>query len=382
MIHDSDPVALARALIATPSVNPRIEAGGAGEAAVASLAAEWLAAWGFATDRVDAEPGRTSIIARYRRGGGPRLILNGHLDTVGVAGMTVPPFDAELRDGRIYGRGACDMKAGVAALLAAARDAVRAGRVRGELIVALVADEEHASLGLEAALEAGLEGDVAVVCEPTSLAIMPAHKGFAWIDVRFRGRAAHGSRPDRGIDAIRHAGHFLARLDRIERRIVDRPAHPLLGHGSLHAGTIEGGSAPSVYPDACRVILERRTIPGEPHDAPLAEVEALLDELRGEIPSFDAQASLDLLRPATEVPGDAPIVRELAEAARETGIAPELRGMTAWVDAALLNEAGIPAICFGPGRIEDAHSADESVDAAEIGTARDVLFRFIHRFLR
>ncbi len=378
---EADAVELTRMLVRTPSVNPVLEEGGTGEAAIARLVADWLEAWGFTVETVEPEPGRPSVVARHRRGEGRALVLNGHLDTVGVRGMAVAPFDAEVRDGRLPGRGACDMKAGIGALLAAARDAVRDGRYRGELVVALVADEEHASIGTSAVLAAGLRADGAVVCEPTSLAIMPAHKGFAWIDVEFRGRAAHGSRPDRGVDAIRHAGRLLTALGELEARLSARPAHPLLGGGSIHAGTIAGGSAPSVYPDACRLVLERRTLPGELPGAALEEIEELLTAVRTREPELNAEARLGLERPGSDVPVEAPIVRALGSALRDCGREPEVRGMTAWVDAALFNGAGIPAVCFGPGRIEDAHSADESVAVAEIGVARDVLYRFIHDFL-
>lgn len=377
----ADAVALTRALVTVPSVNPALEPGGAGEAGVAELAAGWLEGWGFSVERTEFAPGRASVVARVRRGGGRRLVLNGHLDTVGVAGMTVPPFGAEIRDGRLYGRGACDMKAGIAALLAAARDAVREGSFRGELIVALVADEEHASLGMQAVLDEGLKADAAVVCEPTGLAVMPANKGFVWLDVSFRGRAAHGSRPDRGVDAIRHAGRFLAALDEIDAALTAAPAHPLLGHGSLHAGTIQGGTAPSIYPASCDLVLERRTLPGEDPAGVVAAIQAVLDRLRAEVPGFDATLTPGLARPATEVPVDAPIVQALLAALAETGQPQVVAGMTAWVDAALLNEAGIPAVCFGPGSIEDAHSADESVPIAEIHAAHAVLRALIRGYL-
>ncbi|HEX7051073.1 MAG TPA: ArgE/DapE family deacylase [Longimicrobiales bacterium] len=377
----ADAVALTEALVGIPSVNPVLEAGGAGESEIAARVAEWLEGWGFAVETIEAGAGRPSVVGRVRRGMGRRLVLNGHLDTVGVAGMSVAPFAAERRGGRLYGRGACDMKAGVGALLAAARDAVRACRFRGELLVVLVADEEHASRGLAAVLDAGLEADGAVVCEPTSLAVMPAHKGFVWLDIEFRGRAAHGSRPERGVDAIRHAGRFLARLDELEAALRARPAHPLLGHGTVHAGTIAGGSAPSVYPDVCRLVVERRTLPGETAASARAEVEALLEELRAEIPALDAVVAVALARPGTEVDETSPLLQALDAALRETGRAPVRAGMSAWVDAAWFNEAGIPAICFGPGSIEDAHSPDESVAESEILAARDVLEALIHGYL-
>ena len=371
---------LAAALVAVPSVNPALEEGGTGEGEIAALCAGWLREWGFSVEVVESGPGRPNVLARLRRGAGPRLLLYGHLDTVGVAGMTVSPFGADVRDGRLWGRGAADMKGGVAAVLVAAREAARAGRFHGELIVALVADEEWASEGMDALVAAGLTADGAVVCEPTELAIMPAHKGFAWMEVVFRGRAAHGSRPDEGVDAIRHAGHFLARLDEIEAELAARPAHPLLGHGTIHAGTIHGGTAFSVYPAECRVGIERRTLPGETAESAAGQLRALLERLRPQIPALDATVVPGLARPGTEVDPDSPLARALATAIAAGGRRPAFRGMTAWVDAAILNEAGIPALCFGPGSIAAAHTADESAPVAEIDEAADVLGRLIHEF--
>ena len=371
---------LLRALVATPSVNPSIEEGGEGEGAIAQLAADWLRSWGFAVEVVEAAPGRPNVLGRLRRGGGPSLILNGHLDTVGVAEMTVPPFAAEIRDGRLHGRGACDMKAGVAALLAAAREAAK-GDFSGELIVALTADEEEAGIGCRRLVEDGLEADAAIVCEPTGLAIMPAHKGFAWVAVDFHGRAAHGSRPDRGIDAIRHAGQVLARLDELEGTLTQRRRHPLLGHGSIHAGTIRGGTAPSVYPSSCRLILERRTLPGESAAAARSEVEYLLGQLRSDAPSLKADLEVTLHRNGSEIPTDHPLVMGLAGALDRTGVEPRIEGMTAWVEAVAFNESGTPALCFGPGRIEDAHSTDESVEVAQVEVAHRVLTTFTREFL-
>jgi acetylornithine deacetylase len=378
--HTGDVVQLARALIATPSVNPSLEAGGAGEQAIAALVAGWLEAWGFRVDLVEAAPGRPSVVARLERGAGRSLILSGHLDTVGVAGMRIPPFGAETRDGRIWGRGACDMKGGVAAALAAARDAARNG-VSGTLIVALTADEEEAALGCQRLVADGLSADAAVVCEPTNLALMPAHKGFAWVGVEFRGQAAHGSRPERGVDAIRHAGLFLARLDEIEATLVRRKRHPLLGHGSIHAGTISGGTAPSVYPSECRLVLERRTLPGEGASAIQSEIDYLLAQLRSHVSSLDAESEVVLHRDGSEIPPDHDLVRALAEAVESAGLAPRVEGMTAWVEAEFFNHSGTPTLCFGPGRIADAHSSDESVAIEDVELAYRVLSTFVGRYL-
>ncbi|MFW5947061.1 MAG: ArgE/DapE family deacylase [Gemmatimonadota bacterium] len=375
----ADALALARALVATPSVNPTLDPAGTGEAAVAGVTAEWLRSWGFGVEQVDAAPGRPSVLARLERGPGRSLVLNGHLDTVGVDGMEAP-FDPVVRDGRLHGRGSADMKAGVAAALAAARDAAAAG-FRGTLIVALTADEEAEGRGAQRLVDAGLRADGAVVCEPTGLDIMPAHKGFTWLDLAFRGRAAHGSRPDRGVDAIRHAGRFLARLDELEATLARREPHPLLGAGSVHAGTIRGGTAPSVYPDRCVLSLERRTLPGEAASAFVAEVELILGRLRSDVPTLDASLEVALHRDGTEVPADHPLVAALSDAAGAAGLEPGVRGMTAWVEAGTFTAAGTPAVCFGPGDIADAHAADESVDVAGIHAAHRTLTTLVRTFL-
>lgn len=372
---------LARALIATPSVNPTLEAGGAGESAAAALTADWLRAWGFDTDLVEAAPGRPSVLARLQRGTGRSLILSGHLDTVGVEGMRIAPFDPVLRDGRVWGRGSADMKGGVAAALAAARD-LAAGPFQGTLVVALTADEEAAALGCRRLIDDGLRADAAIVCEPTGLAIMPAHKGFVWLRVEFRGQAAHGSRPDRGVDAIRHAGLFLARLEKLEAALSRREKHPLLGVGSIHAGTIRGGTAPSVYPGSCELVLERRTLPRESVASVRSEVEYLLAQLRSDQPALDADLQVQLERSGSEVPRDHELVRGLEQALTDIGVQPRLAGMTAWVEASMYNQAGTPAICFGPGSIQDAHTADESASVQEIETAHRALLGMMREFFR
>jgi acetylornithine deacetylase len=302
------------------------------------------------------------------------------MDTVGVAGMVVPPFEGVVRVGRLVGRGACDMKAGVAGLLSASAALAAAGHP-GELVVALTMDEEHASLGMQALVASGVRADAAVVCEPTGLAVMPAHKGFVWADLEVRGRAAHGSRPEVGIDAIRHAARFLIELDALEAELRSRPAHPLLGHGSLHAGTIEGGVAPSVYPDRCHLVIERRTLPGETPAKVRRELEAALGRARSAVQRLDARLTVGLSRPGTEVAHDHALVVGLLDAAHTCGRESGVEGMTAWVDAAYLNEAGVPAVCFGPGSIEQAHSADEWIDTSEIPDCAEILETFARRFL-
>lgn len=379
-------VDLARALVATPSVNPSLEVNrslgvdGTGEAAIADLVAGWLRGWGFEVQQVEAAPGRPSVLARLERGTGRSLVFGGHLDTVGVADMIIDPFDPVIEGGRLRGRGAADMKGGVAAVLASARD-LAAGDFNGALVLSLTADEEAAALGCKRVVEAGLQADAAIVCEPTGLAVMPAHKGFAWVQVDFRGQAAHGSRPERGVDAIRHAGLFLARLDELEAALSRRKAHPLLGFGSIHAGTIHGGTAPSVYPSRCRLTLERRTLPGESVPAIRSEVEYLLAQLRSDVPSLDADLEVTLYCNGSELPPDHELVDVLSRALDDAGVEARIEGMSAWVEASIYNEAGIPALCFGPGSIAEAHTADESVGVEEIELAHRVLLAAARSFL-
>jgi acetylornithine deacetylase len=197
----------------------------------------------------------------------------------------------------------------------------------------------------------------------------------------FHGRAAHGSRPDIGVDAVRHAALYVAALDRLARKLAAGPSHPLLGRPSFHVGTIAGGSAPSVYPELCEVVLERRMLPGEDEADVEREFRGVLNALREHVPEVDAALERTLARPGTEVGASTPLVRGLLAAAAAEGVEPRVEGMTAWVDAALLNEAGVPAVCFGPGSIAKAHSADEWAPVEEIERCARILERFGRDFL-
>ena len=371
-IRAGDGVALLKELVRIDSRNPSLASGAPGEAPIARHLCAILAAWGFEATMTEAAPGRPNVVARLSgSGGGRSLMFNGHLDVVGVEGMTHAPFDATEMNGRIYGRGASDMKGGVAAMCAAA--ARVKGTLRGDLIICGVADEEWKSIGTASLIAAGIRADAAIVTEPTRLAIMPAHKGFAWIDLTVHGRAAHGSRWDLGVDAIRHAGILLAELDRFDTEDLPKRKHALLGRPSLHAGVIEGGLGLSTYPDKCIVRVERRTIPGETASEALREIEAAIDGVRSRRPDVTADASLMFSQPPSDVATNAPIVTALATALNGEGLGAPIAGMSAWTDAALLNESGIPAICFGPGDMGLAHAAEEYIEVDEIERATAVL---------
>ena len=371
-VRAGDAAALAAALVRVDSRNPSLVAGAPGEKAIASSLAALLSTWGLRARLQDAAPDRPSVVAVLPgSGGGRSLLFNGHIDIVGTDNMTHAPFDAIPREGRLYGRGACDMKGGVAAMCAAA--ARLKGTLKGDVIITAVADEEWQSAGTASLLATGIRADAAIVTEPTKLRIMPAHKGFAWIEVRVAGRAAHGSRWDLGVDAIRHAGLLLAELDRIDVEELPRRSHALLGRPSLHASFIEGGLGLSTYPDRCVVRIERRTIPGETAADASAEVVNACARLRDRRAEFDAQVELLFAQPPSDVEVGAPIVAALAGRLSARGLPTAPVGMSAWTDAALLNGAGIPAICFGPGDMGMAHAAEEYIELSEIEAATEIL---------
>lgn len=371
MFHPDPVVSLLSDLVAIDSVNPSLVPGAAGEGEIAKAVAARMRRIGLDVHVQEAAPGRPNVIGVLEGvEPGPSLMLCGHIDTVGVAGMEAP-FDPVVRDGRLYGRGSQDMKAGVAAMIDAARLARERGFRKGRLLIAAVADEEYASLGADA-LVREWKADAAIVTEPTDLQIGVGHKGFAWAAVETRGRAAHGSRPKDGRDAIVRMGRVLNRLEHLDRDLQARPPHPLIGAGSLHASIIEGGRELSSYPGSCRLQLERRTVPGESADTFAAEIEGVLETLRREDSEFEASMELLFSRPPYEIPPAHPLPHALKRAAESAGASAALVGMSFWTDAAILGAAGIPSVLFGPGGA-GLHSVEEYVHVADVITCRDAL---------
>jgi acetylornithine deacetylase len=358
----SDVTALLRDLVAIDSVNPSLVPGGAGEAAIAAHVAAWARSEGLEAEVLEATPGRPTVLVTARgTGGGPSLLLCGHTDTVGVEGMA-DPFAARVEGDRLHGRGAYDMKAGLAAALVACRDAARLG-LAGDVVVAAVADEEHASLGVREALEV-VRADAAIVTEPTELAVAVAHKGFVWAELEVTGRAAHGSRPHLGVDAIVKAGPLLVALGELDAALGARE-HPLLGRASVHASTVAGGIELSSYPPSCTIALERRTLPGESAGDVEAELEALVARCRAADPGLEVALRMGLVREPFEVDPGERVVREVVAATAEAlGREPEVGGVSYWADAAFIAAAGIPTVLLGPGGA-GAHAAEEWVELAD-----------------
>jgi acetylornithine deacetylase len=356
---------LVSALVGIDSVNPDLVPGGAGEAEIAAFVADWLRGAGLEVQLEEPVAGRPSVVGVARgRGGGASLMLNAHMDTVGVEGMD-GPFEPVVRDGRMYARGAYDMKGSLAACMLAAQRLVD-DELAGDVVVTAVADEEYASIGMQAVLR-GHRTDAAIVTEPTGLRVCVAHKGFVWAELETQGRAAHGSRPAEGVDAITRMAPALSRLAELQAALDAAPGHELVGPGSVHASLIEGGQELSSYPARCTLALERRTAPDESTDDFRRECEALVEGIEG------AEVRIGLERPPFAVDPDADVVRAVVRAAETvTGAPAEVYGETYWMDAALIQAAGIPTVVFGPGGA-GAHAVDEWLDLVSVDACTDTL---------
>ncbi|MDE2719376.1 M20/M25/M40 family metallo-hydrolase [Candidatus Palauibacter polyketidifaciens] len=381
MSFSADPLHLTTILtdlVATNSVNPRLVEGAPGETEIARLTARHMREAGLEVARYEPEAGRPSVVGRLAgAGSGQALMLNAHYDTVGVEGMEAP-FSPSLRDGRLYGRGAYDMKGALAACIEAARLLREAGtRLAGDVLVAAVADEEYASLGTADLLERRVRGelafDAAIVTEPTSLDLCVAHRGFTWIEITTRGRAAHGSRYREGIDANVRMGRILHRLEAFMGELQSRPGHPLLGPPSMHAPLLEGGSGISTYSPRCTLRVERRTVPPETRESVEAEIAAIIEDLRAEDPSLEVAWSTFFHREPFETTPEAPVAACVSRAARTVlGSAPEVIGDSPWMDSALTQAAGVDSVVIGPAG-EGAHADVEWVDLASCARLAEIL---------
>jgi acetylornithine deacetylase len=376
-------LSLLRDLIQIESVNPSLTNKGSGEAVIARYIRDYLNHLGMEVHLQEIEKSRANVVGILKGSGrGPSLMLNGHMDTVSADNMEIDPFAAEEKDGKIYGRGALDMKAGVAALIMAVESIIEAGiKLKGDVILTLVADEEYASIGTETIVDE-YTADAAIVCEPTDLDIVIAHKGFAWIKIEIFGHAAHGSLPHKGVDAIVKAGKVLSAIDELSETDLKKKSHPLLGSPSIHASLIEGGTELSTYPNYCKIQLERRNLPGEDRRLVTEEIQGLLQKIQRQDDQFKADYNVFFFRPAFEISPDQPIVQTVSRAYASTlNKPPKFEGMWAWLDSAILAQAGIPTVIFGP-RGDGAHAVVEYADVASVMTTTNILIRSTIDFCR
>ena len=377
----SELTALLADLVAINSVNPDLVPGAAGEADLANFIADWGRQVGLEVIVQEAGPGRPNVILIARgSGGGKTLMLNAHTDTVGVTDMKTP-FEPVMRDGRMYGRGAYDMKSGLAAIMLALI-AAQEMPLAGDVIVSAVSDEEYGSIGSEALIAEWERwpADAVIIAEPTELSLSIAHRGFVWLEIEVFGVAAHGSRPHLGIDAIAKMGKVLVQLDVLDRNLRAKPTHDLLGSGSLHASIIQGGEEISMYPAYCKLLIERRTIPGESAESAQAEIQALLDEIAATDPDFKARCKATFYRSPFGIARDHPLVQLLqrkAEAHLNRKV--PLIGSSWWMDAALFAEKGVPTAVLGPAGA-GAHAKIEWVDLASVQQCVDIYTALISEF--
>lgn len=373
----SEVVELTSALVAIDSVSPSLVPGAAGEAVVAAAVAERLEAAGFAVRTVGA-PERPSVIA-ISEGSRPgrTVVLNGHLDTVGVDGMA-SPFAARTEGERMSGRGTSDMKGGVAGLIVAA-EALARDDAPGRLIVALVADEEDGSIGATEVLESlhGERMDVCLIAEPTWLDLAVAHRGYAVVRVEITGRGAHSSQPEEAIDVMPAMTRLLAGVAGRDAELREAPPHPLLSHGSLMATVARAGVAPFTVAARAEVLIERRTLPGEPADVALAEVQALVDGIGGPV-TWTVEQVIE--RRAWQADTDGPAAELMESLFAALPEKPERTGAPYWMESALWQEAGVPTVVCGPAG-GGLHAVDEWVDLAQLRAFPVAVADAVGRFL-
>jgi acetylornithine deacetylase len=345
------------------------------EQAVAEAFARRCKAAGLEVEMQEVEPGRSNVIAYWRVGRGPRLLLTGHLDTVPVGeGWSRDPFGAEVDRGRLYGRGACDMKGGLAAMLGAIVDLrARGAEPAGDVMVAAVVGEEEDSAGTRALIARGVEADWAVLAEPTAMALVVANRGLMNYRLIVKGASVHASSPELGRNAITAAARLVRELEVLGDALATRH-HRLFGPPSLTVGTIHGGTRPYVVPDRCEVEVDRRVNPGETREQVEDELQAAIASTRVQVPGLEVELEEGPDYLAFEIPEAHGLVRSMVAAMASAGLPRRISAWRAASDAGfLVHTAGIPCVLFGPGDIEQgAHRPDEWIGLKDLEVAQRV----------
>jgi acetylornithine deacetylase len=365
-------------LVRRPSVNPMgrtdIPPDVLYETRVTDYLEDRLHELGVPYQRIPVAPGRDNLVATYTPPTPPpfSVIWEAHQDTVPVDGMVIDPFASTIEHGKLYGRGACDVKAGIACMLTAFARLVRE-KPAGSAAVTLcfTVDEEHTFLGVQHLMESGVRADFAVVAEPTNLDIVKAHKGVARWQIETTGVACHSSRPDRGVNAIYRMARILRRIEEYATKLQASRPDQLLGPPTLSVGMVHGGASPNTVPDHCRIEIDRRLIPGDTAANAVADLEAFLratPQVNFPFTTIPPRLACPPLNPT----GSDALVEKLGAAIGKHDVI----GVPYGTDASTIAEAGIPAVVFGPGDIAQAHTKDEWVDLAEVEKAAEILFRF------
>lgn len=374
-----DVIRLLSELVAIPSVNPMgrpLSGEGFLETRLTDYLESWSRGLGVECHRRPVSPGRDNLVARYEAPGARRTILfDVHQDTVPTDGMTIPPFEPTIAAGRLYGRGSCDVKGSMAAMLAAFARLVRE-RPAGSasVLLACTVDEEFTHTGSSHLAESGHGAVLAIVAEPTMLDLVHCHKGALRWKIRTRGVACHSSTPHQGVNAIYRMGHVLQALESFAGTLSRSTPHPILGPPSLSVGRIEGGQSVNVVPDWCEIEVDRRLLPGEDAARCLEEVRMRLARVPG------GSETIDFGQPWVHMPALAPRAERwlgpIADAVAEaTGRRPEVRGVPFGTDAGPLSAAGTPCVVFGPGDIAQAHTKDEWIAIEQLQLAAEAYFR-------
>ncbi len=364
-------------LVRINSVNSSYE-GGPGEGEIAAYVKRFFDQRGIETSEQEVFPGRPNVIARLPgRDSNRRIVLEAHTDTVSVKGMTIPPFDPVIRDGKMYGRGSCDTKAGLATMMHALASLKEEGITPPcEVLLAAAVDEEYSYRGVVRLCE-GLKADAAIVAEPTELRAVIATKGVLRCRIVVHGRSAHSSKPHLGVNAITHMARVIAAIEADNERMLS-VTHPLVGHGTCNVGVISGGVQVNFVPDRCAIEIDRRLLPGERASDAVAHYRQLLRSIGGI--TADVEEPLLLVDEALDTPAESAVVQTATRVLHEMGLNADPCGVPFGCDASKLSRADIPSIVFGPGSIDRAHTADEYIELDQVERAYEFQRRFLLSF--
>lgn len=364
-------------LVSCPSVNPGSPAmtgNRLGEGAMSEFLDALLQSWGARTHRIEYSPGRWNTVAVWQGKNKERsLLLDAHMDTVGIEGMTIPPFEPQLRDGRLYGRGACDTKGPMAAMLMAIRRILDSdGALPVTLHFAATGDEEDGATGVTHLLASGMTADAAIVAEPTGLNIVYTHKGACRFRVRLHGKAAHSSVPWLGVNAVTAAAEMIHAIQNDFIRRIRYQSHPALGMATVCVSTIRGGTRVNVVPDYCEFDVDCRCLPGEKRDDLANAMGGLLDTIAADIQGLQAKCDIFQWYPALSGCECSPFLSRMAVACQKVAGPCTTSAASYATHGGFYSQAGIPCIVCGPGSIAQAHTADEYIDLDQLQQAVNI----------